>query len=481
MQIILRKIGGEFVPLFRSVSGRSFGTGAPAAGSVQRFLCSPFMLAILAFALAVAWMLAHPPSAMAMAVVGSVSIRELRAQRANLATQLRAITDKAETEKRNLTGEEDVQYKAIFAQVDDLRTSIERQERLADLERDLATQQPPTPIANPEQRTNSAIAAARGTPEYRGAFVSYLCRGLAQMKGEEVRALSVGNDAAGGFTVAPEQFINELIKTVDNILWIRQLARKISVPTAASLGTMTLDADPDDADWTSELAVGNEDAAMAFGKRKLQPHPLAKFLKVSNDFLRMTLTGGESLVRDRLAYKFGVAQEKAYMTGTGVQQALGIFTASADGIPTSRDVSTGNLTTSMTFDGLLGAKYSLKQQYWNDKLRWVFHRDGVLQIAKLKDGDGQYLWKESVRVGEPDRILNLPLAISEYAPNTFTTGQYVGALGNFDYYWIADAYDLAIRRLDELFALTNQVGFVGRQAVDGQPVLSEAFARVKLA
>jgi len=35
--------------------------------------------------------------------------------------------------------------------------------------------------------------------------------------------------------------------------------------------------------------------------------------------------------------------------------------------------------------------------------------------------------------------------------------------------------------LDELFALTNQVGFKGMMFTDGMPVLGNAFARVKLA
>ena len=36
------------------------------------------------------------------------------------------------------------------------------------------------------------------------------------------------------------------------------------------------------------------------------------------------------------------------------------------------------------------------------------------------------------------------------------------------------------KRLDELFALKNQVGWVGRKETDGMPVLAEAFSRLKL-
>jgi hypothetical protein len=38
-----------------------------------------------------------------------------------------------------------------------------------------------------------------------------------------------------------------------------------------------------------------------------------------------------------------------------------------------------------------------------------------------------------------------------------------------------------VQRLVELYAETNQVGFIGRAEVDGMPVLAEAFARLKCA
>jgi HK97 family phage major capsid protein len=218
---------------------------------------------------------------------------------------------------------------------------------------------------------------------------------------------------------------------------------------------------------------------MAFGRRELSPHPLAKYIKISRKLLRM-VPSVDGLVRERLGYKFAVTMENAYLNGTGNQQPLGVFVASNDGISTGRDASTGNTDTEIRFDGLIEAKYTLKAQYW-PRARWMFHRDGVKMVAKLKDGNGQYLWRESVRVGEPDRILSFPVMMSEYAPSTFTTGLYVGILGDFAHYWIADALDMEMQRLVELYAATNQVGFIGRMESDGMPVLEEAFVRVKLA
>lgn len=409
--------------------------------------------------------------------LSATALREKRQARSKAIADARALTDKAEAEKRELTKEENESFGKHFAESTRLKEEIDREERLVEAERELAEKVEKEKPA--EERAAENRANPRATPEYRAAYDKYLRFGRDGMSAEEVRALSVGTDTAGGFLVASEQMVNDLIKAVDNAVHIRQRATKIPVPAAVSLGVPTLDTDPADADWTSELKTGSEDSDMAFGKRNLHPHPLAKRIKVSNDFLRMA-SGGEGLVRDRLAYKFGVSEEKAFLTGHGAQRPLGVFIASNDGISTGRDYSTGNTTTTVEFDGLIGAKYTLKAAYWNEA-EWLFHRDVLAQVAKLKDGNGQYIWRESVRAGEPDRVLNIPVAMSEYSPNTMTTGLYAGILAAWRYYWIADAMNLAVKRLDELYAETNQVGFIGRLNLDAQPVLEEAFVRVKLA
>lgn len=404
-------------------------------------------------------------------------LKELRDQRGKLIHDMRGILDKAESEKRSLTAEESATYDNLVAQQDELRGQIEREERQVELERQIASES----LRNAD---NAKHVTAGGTADPEAdvrsaAFHKLIVDGHRSLNDAEVRALQADSDTAGGFIVAPEQFVSGLIKNIDDMVFIRQRATKYRLPTAASLGVATLAADPDDADWTTELATGNEDSAMSFGKRELKPHPVAKRLKMSNKLLRMA-SGVDALVRARLAYKFGITQEKAFLTGTGVNQPLGVFTASSDGVTTARDVSTGNTTTSVTFDGLINAKFSLKGQYWR-RADWMFHRDVLKQITKLKDGDGQYMWRESVREGEPDRLLGRPVMMSEYAPNTLTTGLYVGILGDFSNYWIADALDMQIQVLKELYAETNQTGFIARLETDGMPTLAEAFVRVKLA
>ena len=95
-------------------------------------------------------------------------------------------------------------------------------------------------------------------------------------------------------------------------------------------------------------------------------------------------------------------------------------------------------------------KYDLKSQYWANS-NWIFHRSAVEAISKLKDGDGQYIWQASVVGGDPDMLLGFPMLLSEYAPSTFTTGLYVGILGDFNFYHIAESLGMSVQRLEELY------------------------------
>ncbi len=77
-------------------------------------------------------------------------------------------------------------------------------------------------------------------------------------------------------------------------------------------------------------------------------------------------------------------------------------------------------------------------------------------------------------------ILELPYFLSEYMPSVLTSGNYYGMLGDFSYYWIAESLSMQLQRLVELYAVSNQTGYISRAEVDGAPVLEDAFVRLKV-
>ena len=412
--------------------------------------------------------------------------RRYRDRRGQIVHDQRAILAASLTP--DLSVEDEARFGALTDEDERLIKAIEREESVASRDASLST--PITPPTRPEPRDDAATgdsaerARPRSTEIYRKAFKRFLMTGDQRgLQSVESRATADGlqadSDTAGGFTYPDEQFVNTLIKFVDNAVIVRQKATVQRVTNADALGAPSLDADPEDGDWTQELTSVDLDTQMEFGKRELRPHELTKGIKVSRKLLARSVMDIDNLVAQRLSYKLAVTQETAFMTGNGVNRPLGLFTASADGIPTSRD-TTAAATTSWTADNLMDTLYSCKAQYQGTG-EWIMHRLTIRNTRKLKDGNGQYIWQPGLTGGQPDSLLTRPVNASEYAPSTFTTGLYVALFGDLSFYWIADAEDISIQRLMELYALTNQVGFIARSATDGMPVLSEAFARLILA
>lgn len=417
---------------------------------------------------------------------------ELREQREKTLVDSRALIDKADEETRALSAEERSQYDKLWKDAEKLHGEIEdheRRNRLEQAEEEQRLRQQDADARRESEkeeqrdrlplRTGDEDVEVRSTDEYHQGFLKRLL-GRGELSEEEHRAQVAGKGEKGGYLYSSEQFMMELLKDVDDSTPFRDgtMARKFTLPTADSLGTPTLTSKLDAGAWTSELGTPSR-GSITFGKRALTPHPLAKEIPVSKVLIKKAPNIVE-IVRGELARVIAEAMENGYMTGTGDQQPLGMFIASDDGIPTSRDVSTHNTATLIKADNLIESQFTLKQAYWGGA-RWVMHRDIMKQIAKLKDGEGQYLLRTgSLGTGTPTQtLLGFPVLLSEYAPNTATTGLYAYLFGDFNYYWIVDGLDMEIMRLEEIYARQNQDLFIIRAMGDGAPVRAESFVRGK--
>lgn len=425
------------------------------------------------------------------------SNRELYEARANLVKEARTYLEANES---NWSTEHDTTYQKMLADCSDITAAIDRRNGLAAIEakREEAKANPDNPMVTPARtsaqgRKQISIrmgadggkpiykfvdVGARGGDDYEQAFTLALRskEGMAQMA-----ALQSDSPTQAGYLLASEQFAAGLLKEVDDLLFIRRYAKIHTVMEAGSLGIRKRTAKMNTFDWSSELVVSTEDSTLAYGKKVLTPHHLTGMIKLSRDLVRRSMGGAEAEVRFEMARDSGETMEDGYLTGHGAQQPLGVFTASSDGISTGRDVVTGS-TTSILADGLIDAKFKLKSQYRNGTLgsvRWLFHRDAMKIISKLKAHDSQYIWQPGLQMGSPDMLLGYPVDESERVPNTFTDGNYVGLLANWNYYEIADALDMEVQVLYEKYADTNQIGYIGRLKTDGMPTLEEAFVRVK--
>lgn len=425
-------------------------------------------------------------------------IKIMQEQYKNLLVLGDKIRSKYDGKMADMTGQEETEFSNITAELDSLNVKMEtlkkfeRAQKWADEPAGGSLAMGGGSTKGGWQNTQREVEADKTaeTKAIRTAWKKYLKGGQMVLSPDEIKAYQADNPVGGGFLVSPQDFVRDIILLVKDNVYMRQVSTIYTVDRAESLGIPSVETDPSDADWTAELLVGGTESTMAFGKRELRPHPAAKLITVSNKLLRNSAMDPESIVMDRMAYKMAVTQEKAFLTGTGANQPLGVFTASALGVPTSRDV-TAATTTAVAADDFISTKYALKSQY-QGRASWIMHRDVVAATRKLKDNNLNYLWTTGLTSfggatgpgnglqGTPERLLDCPIYMSEYAPNTFTTALYMAVLADWKWYYIADSLDMQWQVLDQRYAELNQTGYIARSETDGMPVLAEAFSRLIL-
>ncbi|MCR5723470.1 MAG: phage major capsid protein [Treponema sp.] len=391
----------------------------------------------------------------------SLSLQEKIDTRENLITNMRALNDGCTNdagETRSFTAEEKAKYEAMGADVKTLSALIDAEKRTKELN-GFSALRPENPQAvKPEAGDKMA------------QFKAYL-------KGD-FKALTVDGGDAGA--LAPEQFVKEILADVQSDTPILQRVNVIHLNNASSIGVPQESADADDADWTDEIPSSvTADSSWAFTKRSLGANQLIKLIKVSRKLLLTSAFGVDQLVREKLALKIRQTLEKAILTGDGSGKPLGLFTASANGISTGRDVTAASAT-AIDADTIIKTKRAVKQTYRKNGV-WIFNPDVVTSLLTLKDKNDQYIWRSGLTPSDPDMLDGSPIVESDYAPSIMTTGLYAGLFGDLSKYWLTMVDQINIQVLLEKYAESGQVGYLGTVFNDGQPVLEEAFARIVLA
>lgn len=395
-------------------------------------------------------------------------ILELKEKRAKLVAQARELVDRAEQEKRSMTQEEENQWNKIMADVDTLGKDVEREERLSSLEsqlekRDLTHK----PIPNAEKRDVNP----RTTNEYRSAFLDALRLGKNGLNAEqvrllfnpEVRALSVGTDANGGYIV-PDEFERKLIQKLEEENVMRRLATVIM--TGSGTREIPVEADYGTAAWTAEGAAYTE-SDVTFANKTLGAYKGTTIIKVSEELLHDSFFDLEAYLQGVFARRFGDLEEAAFINGDGTGKPTGFLVDSTQG-----KVGAAGQTTSVTADDFIDTFHALKRPYRRNA-RWLMNDDTAKAVRKLKDANDQYIWQPGLQVGVPDTILGRPVEYSGDMPVMAANAKSI-AFGDFSYYWIADRQGRVMQRLDELYAANGQVGFRMFERVDGKLIQAEA-------
>ena len=343
----------------------------------------------------------------------------------------------------------------------DLGHAIEREERAAEIERELNAPVRPAltsrPLHAPETRQGVASDA------YKNAFWAHM-RNLDRRSPEVRDALQVGTLSEGGYTV-PDEFEHQLIQGLEEENIMRGLVHKITtssgdrkIPLVTSKGA---------ASWIEEEAAIPE-SDDAFGQITLGAHKVGCMIRISEELLHDSAFDMAAYIASEFTRRVGAAEEEAILAGTGTHKPTGLLhdTLGAElGVTAASSVA-------ITADELIDLQHSLKSGYRRKGL-WIMNDATLKLLRKLKDGQGNFIWQLGLLAGQPDTLLNQKVLVSNYMPLP-TAGNKAILYGDFSYYWLADREGRSLQRLNELYAVNDQVGFKITQRVDGRLILREA-------
>lgn len=388
---------------------------------------------------------------------------ELREKRAKAWEAAKAFLDAKAKDGAFASAEDAATYDRMEQEVMDLGKQIDRLERQAAIDAELA-KATSTPITNqPNGKADGDSKQGRASDEYKRAFWNGMRN---KMSYEVQNALSIGTDSEGGYLV-PDEYERKLVQALEEEVFFRSLANVIK--TSSGDRKIPIVTSKGEAAWIDEGGQFPE-SDDSFGQTSIGAYKLATMIKVSDELLNDSVFNIENYISKEFARRIGTKEEEAFFVGDGKGKPEGLFG--------SADLGVTAATVNITFDDVMDLFYSLRSPY-RKKATWLLNDSTVKAIRKLKDGNGNYIWQPSVRDGEPDRILNRPYRTSIYVPE-LAAGNRVMAFGDYSYYWIADRQGRSFKRLNELYATTGQVGFLACERVDGKLILSEAVKTLEI-
>lgn len=428
----------------------------------------------------------------------ALNVTELKQQRGKIVAEMRALQDSM-VGKGAETKEETEKFSKMEIDIRSLEKVIEREERLLDLESAAAkneddkrkaggsdTRYPILGVAPNHEETQRRMAKAlqgwlrAAKPGRDGMEIEDEHVAAGKFFGFDVRAtkeigLPIAREyravkkefrdmsltaASGGYTV-PQGFVNALEMALLAFGGMRQVADVVRTTGGNDLPWPTMNDSSNKGAILAEAttfstSVDPTFASVIFKAFKYSSKPII----VSSELLQDSAFDLAANIGEWLGTRIGRIQNDHFSTGGGTTLPKGISIAGTAGV-------TAASTTVFTDGEVIDLFHSVDIAY-RPNARWMMHDAVLAFIRKLKDSStGQYLWQPGMQAGIPDRLLGQTYVVNQSLSSTFTATNKLLYFGDFSKYKIRDVAEIRLLRLDELFAQTDQVGFVAFMRSDG--------------
>jgi HK97 family phage major capsid protein len=375
------------------------------------------------------------------------TIKRLNEERGAALAEMKTILTKAETEKRDLTAEENTAFDALNTKAEQRKADIDRYEQAKALEADLANKGQQR--AGREDLNTPEGQAEAKAKEQRAQVDAYLRTGT--LAPAETRALTV----SGAGVVGDRTMYGQLVVALKTFAGVREAGATI-LPTSDGNDLPIPKAD-DTSNTGQIVGEATEDDAEAdadVGNITLKAHKFdSKWIRVSLEMLQDAAYPVEQYILNIAGERIGRSFNSYGTTGTGTGQPKGFITAATVG-------KTAAANNAITYEELLDLVHSVDAGYRNSpSFGLQLHDTTLAAIRKLKDSAGSYVFAAGA-AGAPSTILNYRYTVNNaMAQLSSGVGSKVIAAGDFSRYFVRDVTGITIIRATELFAASGLVGF----------------------
>ena len=378
-------------------------------------------------------------------------LKALMERRESLKAGLQVILDKAKTENRAMSDEENTEFERIEGEIKNIDRTIAAEERARNI---------PAPAAN----NNGNGAGGNDDPTVEQmeerAFADFIYNRVSENRAEGT-AMTQGNN--GG--IVPTTIANRIIAEVRDMVPFLDLAEvvntngKFSIPVYTEDGTNAVSAAY--IDENVELA----DNVGKFITVDLTGFVIGALALVSEKLKDNADVDVVGFVVTRVAEGIAEMLEKEFVVGTD---------GKITGILSAKKVINASSATAITYDDLVNLKHSLKQRF-RRKACFIMNPSTYTAICKLKDENGLPYFKESEY-----KILDLPVIESDSMPE-IATGNKVISCANLSGYTIKATKKIEVKILREKFATKHMLGILGFAEYDAKISNEKKFATLQMA
>ena len=376
-------------------------------------------------------------------------LKTLKEKRATIYTSIDEL--RQATDGREMTAEEQQRWDTMLSDYDKADKAVEAEERFMDIQRKQAEQE----VA----RRDSLLGQTVGE-EYRRAFGDYLLNGASGISSESRATIEQRAGIAGlsGGLIIPKTLASEIEVALKAYGGMFEAATILNTSHGGDLILPTVN------DTSAKAAIVSEydqstKRAPSFGSVVLKAYTYrTPIIPVSQELIQDSAFDLDALLSRLLADSFSRGVNEDLTTGNGTGKPTGIVTAATA-------CTTQASAASIKLDDIIDLIKSVNSAYARNG-KFMFNRNTLWELAKIKDQTGRYIWQDSTREGTPATLFGKQYVLNDDMAD-IGAGNASVLFGDLTKYNIRLVQSFRVIRLNELLAEYLSIGLFGFARVDG--------------